>query len=191
MAQPSRTDVTELLMDWHNGDQSAIDELIPLVYDELRRLAASYLRRRPAGHTLQPTALVHEAYLKLAGKSDVEWQNRAHFIGVAAHLMRCILVDHFRAKQADKREGNRQKLSLDDAVSFPQQQAEVDLMALDDALKSLEAVDAQQCRIVEMRFFGGLTVEETAQALNLSARTIKREWSTAKLWLLRHLSGEE
>jgi RNA polymerase sigma factor (TIGR02999 family) len=178
-------------MDWHNGDQSALDELIPLVYDELRRLAASYLRRRPTGHTLQPTALVHEAYLKLAGKSDVEWQNRAHFIGVAAHLMRCILVDHFRAKQADKREGKRQKLSLDDAVSFPQQQTEVDLMALDDALKSLEAVDAQQCRIVEMRFFGGLTVEETAQALDISPRTVKREWSTAKLWLLRHLSNGE
>jgi RNA polymerase sigma factor (TIGR02999 family) len=174
-------------MYWHSGDQSALDELIPLVYDELRRLAASYLRRQP-GHTLQPTALVHEAYLKLAGKSDVEWQNRAHFIGVAAHLMRCVLVDHFRAKQADKREGGRQKLSLDDVVSFPQQQNEVDLMALDDALKTLESVDPQQCHIVEMRFFGGLSVEETAEVLGVSPRTVKREWSTAKLWLLRQLS---
>jgi RNA polymerase sigma factor (TIGR02999 family) len=180
--------VTELLIDWHNGDQSALDALIPLVYDELRRLAGSYLRRRPTGHTLQPTALVHEAYLKLAAKSEVEWQNRAHFIGVAAHLMRCILVDHFRAKHADKREGSRQRLSLDAAVSFPQQQNEIDLMALDDALKSLEAVDPQQCRIVEMRFFGGLTVEETAEVLGVSPRTVKREWSTAKLWLLRQLS---
>jgi RNA polymerase sigma factor (TIGR02999 family) len=158
-----------------------------LVYDEMRRLAASYLRQQRSDHTLQPTALVHEAYLKLIDVSQVDWQDRAHFFAVAAQTMRHILVDHARAVAADKRGGGAQKIALDEAVSFSNQPQDIDLLALDEALQRLAEQDEQQSRIVELRFFGGLTVEETAEVLRISPATVKREWSTARAWLFRQM----
>jgi RNA polymerase sigma factor (TIGR02999 family) len=175
-----------MLADLSNGDQSALDQLMPLVYDELRHLADSYLRRERADHTLQPTALVHEAYLRLVDQS-LHLQNRAHFFGVAAQIMRCILVDHARAHRSAKRGGAAQKLSLD-AVAGLTEEREVDLIALDDALRSLAAFDPQQSRIVELRYFGGLTIEEVAQVLGISPATVKREWHLARAWLHREIS---
>jgi RNA polymerase sigma factor (TIGR02999 family) len=164
---------------------------MPLVYDELRRLADHYLRQERPDHTLQPTALVHEAYLRLVDQSRVEWQNRAHFLGVAAQLMRRILVDHARRHHALKRGGFRQKLSLDEAVDYSQT-PDVDLVALDDALNALEQFDERQSRIVELRFFGGLTIEETAEALSVSPATVKVDWNMAKAWLRQEISrGDE
>ncbi len=182
-------DVTQLLVAWNQGNQDALENLLPVVYDELRKLARSYLRRERVNHTLQSTALVHEAYLRLIDQKQVNWQNRAHFFGIAAQMMRRILVNHAVAKQTEKRGGEIQKLSLDDAVSFAQER-EVDLIALDDALKALETLDPQQSRIVELRFFGGLSIEETAEVLTISPATVKREWATAKLWLHRQISRE-
>lgn len=161
---------------------------MPLVYDELRRLAGRYLSRERPDHTLQATALVHEAYLRLIDQSQVTWQNRAHFIGVAAQMMRRILVDHARLRHGEKRGGHRRKLPLDDAISLPQGK-EVDLVALDDALLDLAKLDLQQSRIVEMRFFGGLTLEETAEVLGISRSTVAREWAMAKAWLYDQLRG--
>ena len=181
--------VTQLLVAWNQGNQDALEELFPVVYDELRKLARSYLRRERVNHTLQSTALVHEAYLRLIDQKQVNWQNRAHFFGIAAQMMRRILVNHAVAKQTEKRGGDVPKLSLDDAVSFAQERA-VDLIALDDALKELETLDPQQSRIVELRFFGGLSIEETAEVLHISPATVKREWATAKLWLHRQISRE-
>lgn len=187
-AAPS-ADVTRLLAEWGGGDREALDRLIPLVYDELRRLADRYLRRERADHTLQPTALVNEAYMRLVGQSEVRWQNRAHFIGVAAQLMRRILVDHARGRVASKRGGGRQKLSLQALDSFFEE-PDLDLVALDDALGELAEMDPQQSRIVELRFFGGLTIEETAEVVGVSPMTVKREWALAKAWLLRQVSRE-
>jgi RNA polymerase sigma factor (TIGR02999 family) len=179
--------VTQLLIAWNKGDQAALDQLLPVVYDELRRLARSYLRRERPDHTLQATALVHEAYLRLIEQERVTWQNRAHFFGIAAQLMRRILVNHAVAKRTEKRGGFVERLALDEAVSFAEQR-DIDLVALDDALKALEALDPQQSRVVELRFFGGLSIEETAEVLGISPATIKREWNTAKLWLRREIS---
>lgn len=180
--------VTELLLAWGGGDKAALDELMPVVYDELRRLARSYLSRERPGHTLQTTALVHEAYLRLVDQRSVNWQNRAQFFGIAAQMMRRILINHAKDRQAKKRQGNVRTVSLDDAVSFFERR-EVDLMALDDALNGLAVLDPQQTQIVELRFFGGLTIEEVAEVVGLSPATIKREWDSAKLWLRRELSG--
>jgi RNA polymerase sigma factor (TIGR02999 family) len=189
MTTASTKDVTRLLLDWSAGDRAALDQVMPLVYDELRRLAGQYLRRQRPGHTLQPTALVHEAYIRLVDQSHVQWQNRAHFFGMAAQVMRRILVDHARRHQAAKRGSGARTVALDDAVSFSKER-QVDLVALDDALTGLATFDPQQCRIVELRFFGGLTIEETAEVLGLSPATVKREWNMAKTWLHKQVRRE-
>jgi RNA polymerase sigma factor (TIGR02999 family) len=181
--------VTELLVRWRSGDHEALEALMPLVYDELRRLAGHYLRKERNDHTLQSTALVHEAYLRLAGGHAPNWQNRAHFFGVAAHLMRQILVEHARGRDAAKRGGSTLKLTLDHAVALPHQ-VDVDVVALDHALNELSELDAQQGRIVELRFFGGLTIEDTSEALGISPATVKRDWVTARAWLYRAMTGE-
>ena len=183
-------DVTRLLVDYSNVKREALDVLTPLVYGELRNLAARYLRRERSDHTLQSTALVHEAYLRLIDQNQVRWQNRAHFFGVAAQMIRRILVDHARTKHAQKRGGNAQKLSLDEAIGLPEQR-DLDIIALDDALKLLAELDPQQSKVIELRFFGGLSIEETAEALGISPATVKREWVTARAWLLRQLSRTE
>lgn len=186
MSNPTH-EVTGLLLDWNNGQAEALERLMPLVYDELRHIAARYLRKERQDHTLQTTALVHEAYIRLIDQNQANWQNRAQFFGVAAQMMRRILVDHARGHQADKRGGGAAKLSLDEAIEIADQK-EVDLIALDDALNQLAQLDEQQCRVVELRFFAGLTVEEVAEVMKLSPATIKREWSMAKAWLHRELS---
>jgi RNA polymerase sigma factor (TIGR02999 family) len=186
MESPER--VTQLLVDWSNGDQAALDKLMPVVYDELRRLASNYLRRERAGHTLQPTALVNEAYLRLVDQRQARWQNRAQFFGVAAQLMRRILVDHARVRQAQKRGGSdQQQISLSHADRVAQK-PDVDLLALHEALNELAAIDEQQARIVELRFFGGLTIEETAEVMGISHATVERDWTMARAWLRRELS---
>jgi RNA polymerase sigma factor (TIGR02999 family) len=184
----SPKEVTQLLIDWSKGDEKALEKLLPMVYGELRRLANSRLRHQRPDHTLQPTALVNEAYLHLIDCNNIQWQNRAHFFGVAAQLMRNILVDHARKHLAAKRGGDRHKLSLDDIPELSKDQ-DVDLIALDDALSSLAAIDEQKSRIIELRYFGGLTIEETAEVLRSSPATIKREWNLAKAWLLREISN--
>jgi len=166
-----------------DGDRGVLDELLPLIYSELRKLASNYLRRERSGHTLQATALVHEAYLRLVDQNQVQWQNRAHFFGVAAQMMRRILVDHARAHDADKRGGEFQKLSLDENLEVSGGDQDLNLVALDDALNRLAELDPQKSKIVELRFFGGLSVEETAEVLNVSAPTVKRQWRMAKAWL--------
>ena len=182
----SKGEITELLRNWRGGDKAAMDKLLPIVYDELRRLAAGFFRRERLNHTLQATALVHEAYLRLVDQSRVGWENRAHFFGSAAQLMRQILVDHARSHNAAKRGGGEIKVSLaeDMALAGPR---ELDLIALDVALDELAALDGQQSRIVEMRFFGGLSIEETAQVLGVAPATVKRDWNTAKAWLYRRM----
>jgi RNA polymerase sigma factor (TIGR02999 family) len=182
--------VTQLLVEWGGGDRAALDRLLPLVFDELRRLAASYLRRERAGHTLQPTALVNEAYLRLVGQEGAQWQNRAHFFGIAANLMRQILVDHARQRAAEKRGGSQlQRLSLTQAERLVRQE-ELDVLALNEALERLAEFDEQQARIVEMKFFAGLTIEETAEVLGISHATVEREWKLARAWLRRELSQQ-
>ncbi|HWQ54638.1 MAG TPA: sigma-70 family RNA polymerase sigma factor [Bryobacteraceae bacterium] len=185
----SQEGVTQLLADWGRGDAGALERLTPLVYGELKRLAARYLRRERSDHTLQSTALVHEAYLRLVDQRSVAWQNRAHFFGVAAQLIRRILVDHARGKHAAKRGANAVKLSLEDVMEVPRQRP-LDLVALDDALETLAQLDPQQGRIVELRFFAGLSIEETAEVLHISPATVKRDWTAAKAWLYRDLSGK-
>jgi len=182
-------DITELLYRWDSGDASARQQLMPLVYDELRRVARRSLAGQRNDHTLQSTALVHEAYLRLAGPRAMHWQNRSHFFAVAAQMMRQILVDHARRRLAAKRGGSSLTLSLDEAVALPQQ-TRVDLVALDDALTRLAELDQRQSQVVELRFFGGLSVEETARALGISVATVKREWAVARAWLYAELHGE-
>lgn len=182
-------DVTRLLQDWSEGDAEAAERLMPLVYDELRRLARSYLRRERTDHTLQPTALVNEAYLKLIGQTRVNWQNRSHFFGIAAQVMRRVLVDHARAHASEKRGGPQRKLSLDEA-NVPAGERASELLALDEALRNLSEVFPRKGRVVELRFFGGLSVEETAATLGVSDKTVMREWESAKLWLYRELDRE-
>lgn len=180
--------VTRLLIGWSKGDKEALDALVPLVYDELRRQAARYLRHERVGHTLQTTALIHEAYLKLVDQKNVHWQNRAHFFGIAAQLMRRILVDHARTKKRAKRGGSEIRVSFSEATLKAKSQ-DLDIVALDEALERLAEIDEQQSRIVELRFFSGLTVEETAEVLGISPATVKRDWSMAKAWLHREVSG--
>jgi RNA polymerase sigma factor (TIGR02999 family) len=179
-------EITRLLADWSKGDRQALEKLTPLVYDELRRLAGRYLRQERHGHTLQSTALVHEAYLKLVGQNNVRWQNRAHFFGIAAQMIRRILVDYARARGADKRGSGAEKLSLDEAIALPGG-PDLDLVALDDALEGLARIDPRQSRLVELRFFAGLTLEETAEVLQMSLATAKRDWVSAKAWLSREI----
>ncbi len=190
---PSTQEVTEWLIAWSEGDESALNRLIPLVHDELRHLAKRYMRRergqRP-GHTLQTTALVNEAYLRLIGASQVDWQNRAHFFAISARMMRQILVDYARGRKYAKRGGGAQHISLDEAAVLTRENA-LDLVALNDALDALSRVDERKTRVIELRFFGGLTVEETAEVLKVSPDTVMRDWRLAKSWLLRELSGEK
>ncbi len=187
---PSSSNVTQMLHDWSDGDREVLDKLIPIIYAELRRQAARYLRRERPGHTLQTTALIHEAYIRLIDQKNVRWQNRAHFFAIAAQLMRRILVDHARSRQAAKRGGSDIKLPLEEAM-IASEGREVDLVALDEALKRLAAIDPQQSRVVELRFFSGLNVEETAEVLEVSPRTVKRDWNVAKAWLRREISEGE
>jgi|SRR5262249_5448154 len=186
----SRPDVTQLLQEWKNGDERAIGRLTPIVYDELRRLAAHYLRDEHAANTLQPTALVHEAYLRLVAQNIPDWESRAHFFGVAAHLMRQVLVDHARRHNSAKRGAGVPGTPLDQALSFAPAKSN-DLLALNDALDSLAEIDARKSKILELRYFGGFSVEETAQALNISVATVGREQRLAEAWLHRELSSSE
>ena len=181
------SDVTQILQDWSAGDRSAAEKLMPLVYQELRRLAQNYLRGERPDHTLQATALVHEAYLRLVDQNRVTWQGRAHFCGVAAQLMRRILMQHARAHHAAKRGGGMQKLYLDETRELAQERPP-DLIALDDALKTLAQAHPRESEVVEMKFFGGLEAKEIAEVLNVSEKTVARDWSFAKLWLCRELS---
>jgi len=187
MKPPSQNEVTQLLLAWSDGDKAALEELTPLVYAELRRLAERHMRRERAGHPLQTTALVNEAYVRLIDLRQVRWQNRAHFFGVAAQLMRHILVDFARARLRAERGGYKQQVPLEEAAVVSKGRC-ADFIALDDALKSLAEIDPRKSRMVELRFFGGLTVEETAEALNVSPRTVMYEWSLARDWLYRELS---
>jgi RNA polymerase sigma-70 factor, ECF subfamily len=184
----SSIEVTMLLKQLSNGNQEVLAELIPLVYDELRRLAAYHLRRERSNHTLQATALVHEAYLRLVDQRHVDWKNRSHFFGVAAHLMRRILLMHARKSHAVKRGGSAQKISLDEAVVFTREKSAA-LLALDELLTRLAVLDPQQARVVELRCFGGLSVEETAGLMNISSATVKRDWAMAKAWLAREMGS--
>ena len=186
MSRPTPHEITGLLVAWGGGDESALDRLMPLVYDELRRLAHRYMSRERAGHTLQTTALVNEAYLRLVNWREVRWQNRAHFFGVAAQMMRRILVDFARDRQYLKRGGGALRVTLAEAASLNEQRG-ADLVALDEALNRLAEVDRRKSRVVEMRFFGGLSVEEVAEVLKVSEETVARDWRLAKVWLLREL----
>jgi len=180
--------ITHLLKEWSEGDQEALDELTPLVYEELRKQAARYLRKERPNHSLQATALINEAFLRLIDVKDVQWQNRAHFFAIAANLMRRILVDHARRRDAEKRGGSQVCLTLDEGLAWANE-PDVDLLAIDEALDRLAIIDEQQARIVELRFFSGLTVEETATALGVSPKTVKRDWSVARAWLKREIGG--
>jgi RNA polymerase sigma factor (TIGR02999 family) len=182
-------EITERLIAWGAGDRAALDQLLPVVYQELRRMAGNYLRQENPGHTLQPTALVHEAWLRLIDQARVDWRNRAQFFGVAAQMMRRILVDHAKAKHREKRGGDAVKLSLDDAINLSRERA-ADLLALDDALDELTRVDERKSRVVELRYFGGFTVEEIAQILEVSPETVMRDWKLAKAWLYQQIRQE-
>jgi RNA polymerase sigma factor (TIGR02999 family) len=185
--EPAQADVTRLLVQLTKGDRAAVDQLMPLVYDELRRIAAAHLRRERPGHTLQSTALVHEAYLRLIDQRNVEWRNRAHFFGIASRMIRRILVDHARGHHAAKRGAGAPRLSLDEAIGVPGGR-DLDLVALDDSLEALAKIDPEQSRLVELRYFGGLTIEETAEVMQISPATVSREWTAARAWLFRELS---
>jgi len=189
MQTPPKNEITQLLADWSQGDQAALEQLTPLVYQELHKLAHAYLNRERAGHTLQPTALIHEAYLRLIDQNIEQWQSRTHFYGVAAHLMRQILVEHARNRSAGKRGGGAVNLALDEALDYSQDQA-AELVALDDALIGLAAFDPRKCRVIELRYFGGLSVEETAQVLNVSVPTVVRDQRLAQAWLHRELNQD-
>ena len=189
VARP-RPNATVLLQAWGRGDQAAFDALVPLVHEELRRLARRHMRHERPGHTLQATALVNEAYLRLVDLKRIEWHDRAHFLGMASRMMRRILVDSARARHNQKRGGGQRKLSLDEALEVPQAPGQ-DLVALDDALQALAAVDPRKAQVVEMRFFGGLSVKETATALHVSVDTVMRDWSLAQAWLYRELRATD
>lgn len=185
----TRHEVTQILQDWSGGDAQAPERLMPFVYDELRRLARSFLARERGSHTLQPTALVNEAYLRLVDQTRVNWQNRAHFYGIASRMMRRVLVDHARAHATDKRGGRAVHLSLED-VQVPLEDRAASFLALDEALERLWRMDERKCRVVEMRFFGGLTEDEIANLLGVETRTVQRYWRNARLWLYKELSPE-
>ena len=182
-------EVTQLLIDRGNGDQDALDRLMPLVYQELRQMAHSYMSRQNPGHTLQTSGLINEAFIKMVGNQDKQFQNRSHFFGVAAQAMRSILVDYARSKQFAKRGGGAHKVSLDEALAVSEERAS-EIVALDDALNELGEVDPRKCKVVELRYFGGLSVEETAEVLQVSPITVTRDWSMAKAWLYRALNNE-
>ena len=181
--------VTELLLEFSKGNQEAVNEIFPLIYGELKKLANNYLRNERVSHTLQPTALVHEAYLKLVDHTRINWQNRAHFMGMAATMMRQILIDHARKHRAGKRGGEHENLSIEESIIIVAGEKSMDLIALDDALKELAKFDEQKSRIVELRYFGGLSVEETAEVLGVSEITVKRHWRMAKAWLAEAING--
>lgn len=185
---PTSPDVTRLLQAWNDGDETALTQLLPLVEAELRRLAGAYMRRERKGHALQPTELVNEAYLRLAGARQVHWQDQTHFMGIAARVMRQVLVDHARSRDYRKRGGGLERVPLDETRLEAPSPA-LDIVELDRALKSLATIDPRRSRIVDLRFFGGLTVEETAEVVHVSVETVKRDWRLAKLWLLRELNG--
>lgn len=186
MTGPSASEVSQLLKDWGEGNESALNKLIPLVYEELRRMAHYQMAREKVGHTLQTTALVNEVYLRLLGAMEISWQDRAHFFALSAQLMRRVLVDHARGRGRAKRGGAIKKISLEESLAIPVGR-DTDMVELDDALNSLAAVDARKAKVVELRFFGGFSVEETAKTLNVSARTVMNDWKFAKVWLLREL----
>jgi len=190
MAQedPHAAGITQLLIEWSDGRRDALERLLPLVYADLRRQASRYMRREPAGHALQPTALVHEAYVRLVDQQRVKWRNRAHFYGVAANLMRRILIDEARARKAEKRGDGWERVTLSDVDVPAAGSSAIDILALHEALERLAAFDARKERIVELRYFGGLTIEETAEVMGMSEATIVREWTIAKAWLLADLS---
>lgn len=188
MEHGARTDVTELLRAWGQGDQSALEKLTPLVYEELHQAAHRYMAQEKPGHTLQTTALINEAYVRLIDRREMNWQNRAHFFAVCAQLMRQILTDYARSRLSQKRGAGVQPVSLDESLEVSQE-PRTDLVAMDDALKRLASVDPRKSRVVELRFFGGLTAEETAEVLNISQETVLRDWNLAKVWLLREMSG--
>jgi RNA polymerase sigma factor (TIGR02999 family) len=181
--------ITHLLKEWSEGDQQALEKLTPLVYDQLRQQAARFLRKERPGHSLQATALINEAFLRIIDAKDVHWQNRAHFFAIAANLMRRILVDHARRRDAEKRGGPQMRLTLDETLAVASN-SDVDLLAIDEALNNLAAIDEQQARVVELRFFSGLSVDETAAALGVSPKTVKRDWSVARAWLRREIGGK-
>ena len=190
MSQTSAQDLTQMLIQLSEGKAQVVDDILPLIYDELRRLAGNYLRRERSDHTLQPTALVHEAYLKLIDQTQVKWQNRAHFFGIAANIMRRILVDYARQHRADKRGGAAEKIPLEEEILIVSEGKSAELLALDEALENLAKIDEQKSKIVELRYFGGLSVEETAEVLGVSEVTVKRHWRMAKAWLYGQLSQE-
>jgi RNA polymerase sigma-70 factor, ECF subfamily len=189
LTTPSPGAVTQLLRAWGNGDDGALERVTPLVEAELRRLARAYMARERRGHTLQVTALVNEAFLRLTDARSVEWQDRAHFLGISARLMRRVLVDHARSRGYRKRGGDAQRVTLDEGLITSPEPA-IDVVALDCALEALAAVDLRKARVIELRFFGGSSVEETAEVLHVSPDTVKRDWRLAKLWLLRELEGD-
>ncbi|HTY41402.1 MAG TPA: sigma-70 family RNA polymerase sigma factor [Thermoanaerobaculia bacterium] len=184
---PPPGEVTRLLIAWNEGDGAAVERLMPLVYGELRRIAERQFRRERAGHTLQPTAVVHEAYFRLVDQTRVTWKNRGHFFAIAAQAMRRILIDHARAREAEKRGGGDASVSLDVGIASPEPVDDIDLLALDEALVRLKSLDDAQARIVELRFFGGLSIEETAEAMETSPSSVKREFRSARAWLFREL----
>jgi len=190
MATSLQKSVSALLRDWAKGDPEAFNKAAPILYEELRRLARRYLRKERLDHTLQCTALVHEAYLRLAGQRGMRWQSRTHFLAVAAQMMRQILVDHARRRRRAKRGGLQQKLPLNEALDLTEPRASLDLLTLDAALDELAGLDAQQSRIVELRYFGGLTIAETAEALGVSHATVERDWALARAWLFQRLRSE-
>ena len=190
MLNAASDQITHLLVDWSKGDEFALEQLMPLVYEELRRMARRYMRRQPSGHTFQTTELIHEAYLKLAKQEEPNWQNRAHFFGVAAQAMRHILVDYARSKNSKKRGGLAEKITLADNLVASANRSE-EIVALDDALKQLAVLDERKSRVVEMKFFGGLNIEEIAEVLKTSPETVKRDWRFARTWLLRELASSD
>jgi RNA polymerase sigma factor (TIGR02999 family) len=187
---PSRDEITRLLVAWQRGDRPALEKLMPLVYDELHRQAVRFFSRERAGHTLQPTALVNEVYLRLVNQRETGWKNRAQFFGLAAQMMRRILVSHARARHAAKRGGMEQCITLQEGLAVGSRK-DMNVLVLDEALKKLEAIDLEKSRMVELRFFTGLSVEETAQVMGMSSRTIKRQWRTARAWLRREIAASE
>ncbi|MBI3209467.1 MAG: sigma-70 family RNA polymerase sigma factor [Candidatus Solibacter usitatus] len=189
MSPDATAGTTQLLLAWSQGDEDAREQLLPFVYDELKKLARGQMRRERSNHTLEVTGLVHEVYLLMIDQKRVSWQNRAHFFGIAAQMMRRVLVNHAVARQAQKRGGKRQQITLREDAAVNEQRS-VDLLTLDQALKELESLDPRQCRVVELRYFAGLSNEEMAEALGISLATVKREWATARLWLHRRIRGK-
>ena len=189
MSHETPREITQMLLELTDGNHDAVDHILPHIYDELRRLASSYLRRERSNHTLQPTALVHEAYMKLIDQTRVRWQNRAHFFGIAAQVMRRILMDYARKHTAEKRGGDAEVLPIEEEILIVSHDKSAELIALDDALRQLAAMDERKAKIVELRYFGGLSIEETAEVLGLSVPTINREWRMAKAWLYSEIGG--